>query len=319
MHLAHSVARAIPQSMTPGSDLRGRVVLPSGLTALNEALGVTAMVQLEAGGESCLLEFPSATDVLEAVQRYRDLPGVADAQLNYVYTPDVVPDDVLYPNQYAHQRTEAEGGWDIETGDPAVVIAIIGTGVETTHPDLAPNLWQNPGEIPANGLDDDGNGFIDDHLGWDFVGLDNDPTPSHPHETQVAGIAAAVGNNDAGVTGVCWSCSLMPLRISYTSVQVADALHYARQNGADVVNMSFGNYDVGKYGPDTIVEDAVDAAYASGVVLVATAGNNAIDVMRYPAALENVIATASTGTQDQRAGFSNFGSWVSVAAPVACP
>jgi subtilisin family serine protease len=263
-----------------------------------------------------LVAIRGTRDVLDVLDEVRSHPDVEQAQLNYIYIPDLVPTDPQYPAQYAHALTDAELGWDIETGDPSVAMAIVGTGVELLHPDLAANIWENTGEIAGNSIDDDLNGYVDDINGWDFAADDNDPTPvGSTHETEVAGVAGAVTNNAEGIAGVAWDCRIMPLQINYTTVDVANAIDYAADNGARVINMSFGSYDPGKYGPDTIVEDAVIDAFASGVVLVATAGNNSIDDMRYPAALDDVIAVASTTSADQRSSFSNYGSWVTVAAP----
>ena len=255
-------------------------------------------------------------DIHEVLKEVRSHSDVVQAQLNYVYRPDLAPTDPEYPTQYAHALTEAEFAWDLETGDPGVIIAIIGTGVELLHPDLSANIWVNAAETPANGVDDDLNGFIDDVHGWDFKSGDDDPTPVGDwHETEVAGVAGAVANNAEGIAGVAWDCRIMTLRVNYTSLDVADAIDYATENGASVINMSFGNYDPAKYGPDTIVQDAVDDAFAAGVVLVATAGNNTTDGMRFPAALDPVIAVSATTATDARASFSNYGSWVTVAAP----
>ncbi|HET9482178.1 MAG TPA: S8 family serine peptidase, partial [Candidatus Polarisedimenticolia bacterium] len=241
-----------------------------------------------------LLRLAEGQDALEALDEYRADPLVESVQLNYLYEPDLIPNDPLYPSQYAHAKTQAAAGWDIETGDPAVVIAIMGTGVSATHPDLAYRLV----------------------TGWDFVDDDTDPSPAGDgHETSVAGVAGAAANNLTGVAGVCWGCGLMPLRIDYTTTDVAQAIDFAVTNGARVVNMSFGNYDINKYGPDTVVETAVDDGFAAGVVMVATAGNDAISTKRYPGALDNVIGVSSTDAMDERAGFSNFGDWVDVAAP----
>lgn len=302
------------------------------LDALNRELGVQSMSPIfparsarrKAGkstpaddwrSEYFLVRFEDEIDVRSAVQRYRARASVRSAQLNYLYTPDLVPNDPGYSSQYAHAITQAEAGWDIETGDPNVVVAVIGTGVQLDHEDLVDNIWENSEEVPANLVDDDLNGFVDDVHGWDLYDDDSDPSPSSSHETEVAGVAAAVADNSLGVAGVAWSAGIMVLRVEYTSADVAVAIDYANDNGADVVNMSFGNYDVSEYGPDTIVETAVNDAYANGVVLVATAGNDAIRTKRYPAALGNVIATSATTSADERANFSNFGSWVSVAAP----
>src|SRR5262249_36555154 len=153
----------------------------------------------------------------------------------------------------------------------------------------------NSGEIAGNGIDDDHNGFVDDRRGWDFYSWDNDPSPpigwGDPHETRVAGVAAAVGDNANGVAGVCWTCKIMALRVSYSTFTVSQAIDYATNKGAKVINMSFGSNVPGCLGPDTTVEVAVNRAYDHGVTLVATAGNQGgvngggVPPMRYPGAL----------------------------------
>lgn len=318
--------------LAPGEQRRSRMAREPATAALQQAVPVKRIRPVfNARGSSgrrsagpggnwrehfFLIEFEGQQDPLQVLPLYKAHPGVVSAQLNYVYAPDAVPNDPLYPQQYSHQRTAMELGWDIETGDPGITVAVIGTGIELSHPDLAQNIWQNPAEIEGNGIDDDLNGFVDDRWGWDFYENDGDPSPgTSPHETQVAGIIGAVANNSEGITGAAWHCRIMALRVAYTSAEVAQAIDYAAANGAQVINMSFGNYAIGKYGLDTVVEAALNSAFADGVVLVATAGNNSISSQRYPAALENVIAVAATDAEDERAGFSNYGSWVTVAAP----
>ena len=244
-----------------------------------------------------LVVLGAGRDSLDAVAAFRRDPAVEAAQLNYLYAPDRVPNDPLYVDQHEHQLTMAEAAWDVTTGQEPqrITIAVIGEGMELNHPDLAANIV----------------------AGYDFY--DNDPLPipgpSETHETPVAGVAAAVGDNLTGVAGVCWGCRIMPLRVNYTTLTVAQAIDYAAAHGARVINMSFGNYEINKYGPDTIVADEIDAAVAGGAVAVATAGNDWIDTPRYPGALPNVLGVAGTTYQDQRASFSNFGSQLDVSAP----
>jgi hypothetical protein len=170
-------------------------------------------------------------------------------------------------------------------------------------------------------VDDDGNGYIDDVNGWNFYNDNNNPRPSgSSHETMVAGIIAAVGNNSQGICGVSWNSGIMPLRVAYTSVDVSDAVEYARANSAHIINMSFGNYTKSKYG-DYLVKEMLDDAYEAGILPVATAGNDKSDWKRYPAALYNVMAVAATDQSDHRAvwgtGYTgtNYGPWVDIAAP----
>jgi subtilisin family serine protease len=218
--------------------------------------------------------------------------------------------------------------WDSERGDTSVVIAIMDTGVDTGHPDLASKIWHNPGEIPANGLDDDGNGLIDDFEGWDFGREDNDPNPEYMadetgldvgfHGTFCAGIAAAATNNGVGIAGAGWNCRIMPLKVAnpdsgITSSAIAGAFVYAIDQGASVISMSFGG--PGDPGVPEFFQALVDMATYSGALCVAAAGNDGASVPVYPAACENVLAVAATDPNGDLASFSNYGPWVDVAAP----
>lgn len=248
-------------------------------------------------------------------------PEVQDAQPNYIYRICAEPNDPDFADQYAHQLIQMTKAWDISTGSRDIVIAVLGTGVDVNHPDLKANIWTNQGEIPGNKIDDDHNGFIDDVYGWNFESNNGSVTPSGSysvsnHETQVAGVIGAVGNNGRGVVGVNWQCSIMVLRVSlnFTTKEVADALQYAAANGARIVNMSFGGDIFGPAG-DRIVQAAVNQAYAAGVLLVASAGNSDSSYPHYPAAYYNVMAVASTNGEDTKTGHSTFGAWVDIAAP----
>lgn len=268
-----------------------------------------------------VVQLESGVSVESMLGKYRKDPEVEYAQPNYIYEPDRVPNDPLYGNQYAHQLTLAGAAWDMTTGSQNVVIAVIGIGVDIDHPDLVANTWFNPGEVANNGLDDEGNGYIDDVNGWNFYNDNNNPRPAgDDHETRVAGVSAGVGNNNIGICGVTWNSKIMPLRVGYTSGDVAAAVEYARANGAHIINMSFGNYDKEKYG-DLLVKEMLDDAYEDGILLVATAGNDKIDTNRFPAALYNVMAVGASNQYDHHAlwngGYtgSNFGPWVDIAAP----
>ncbi len=256
-----------------------------------------------------------AGGIKAVLAEYQENPYIEYAQPNFVYEPDVTPNDTLFASQYSHAITQAELGWDIETGDPGVTIAVIGTGVYWQHEDLVANIWTNEDEIPGNDVDDDGNGYVDDVRGWNFEDGSNEILDSDGHETKVAGVAAAITNNALGVAGACWQCKMMPLVVSYTSEDVKSALDYATDNGAHVVNMSFSNSASDKYGPDSIVKESIDAAYDENLVLVATAGNTGNDSIRYPSGLDNVLAITATDSSDQRASYSSYGPWVDVAAP----
>ena len=198
---------------------------------------------------------------------------------------------------------------------PSVAIAIIDTGVDWNHPDLAANICANPGEIAGNGIDDDGNGYIDDIRGWDFVNFDSDPMDDNGHGTHCSGIAAAETNNGVGVAGVCWNCAIMPLKgldeqgSGYHS-DLAIGIQYAADNGADVISMSWGSYSY-----SNLIKDVIDYAYSQGLVLVGSAGNHDTYKVIYPAGYSNVIAVSATDNTDSKAFSSNYGSWIDVAAP----
>jgi subtilisin family serine protease len=295
------------------------------------------------------LTLDPGVDPLEAAAQFQSNPFIEIAEPNYVYKSMYLPDDIDFSRQWALHNMGIEDGiedadidapeaWDIQRGSPDIVVAIIDSGVLLSHPDLSANIWINPGEIPVNGIDDDGNGYIDDVVGWDFVTAtdvypgedgfpqDNDPTDFQGHGTHVAGIAAAVGDNNLNIAGVCMHCSIMPLRAGYKapgsgggvllSSDILNAIYYAIQNGAHVINMSFGSV----FESDSM-RAAMELASSHGIVLVAAAGNfNWDDEKSYPAAYETVIAVGSTDKWDQRSiwstfGASTFGYYIDLAAP----
>ncbi len=247
------------------------------------------------------------------------------------------PSDSAYSNQWYLQKIKAETAWDERRESPDITIAIIDSGVQTNHPDLKDNIWRNQREIPNNRKDDDGNGFIDDVNGWDFVNNVADPNPKFTagftedgihHGTIVAGVAAAAGNNAAGVAGVTWRAKIMPLKALDdkgigNTFRIIQAIDYAVNNGADIINLSF----VG-YGYSQSLAEAIERAYRAGVIVVAAAGNeesggygHSLDKLAmYPACHDGdknmVIGVASTDALDQKTNFSSYGSrCVDIAAP----
>ncbi len=253
-------------------------------------------------------------------------PSVTSVQPNYRYEICKTPNDPEFPDQYAHTLIHMEEAWDLSTGSREIIVAVLDTGVDVNHPDLRDNIWINTAEIPNNDIDDDDNGYVDDVHGWNFEADSNEVNPAldsgaHSasvitHGTMVAGVIAATGNNNIGVTGVNWAGSVMALRLSLeiTSAEVAAGLRYATANGAHVVNMSFAADEFGPEG-DPIVREAIDEAHAAGVLLVASAGNDDTGRPNYPAAYYHVMAVSSTDGEDMKTGHSSFGPWVDIAAP----
>ncbi len=281
------------------------------------------------------VNLPEGADIEEALELYLEDPDVEHAEPNYlVHAGATTPDDTDFSrlwglhnsgqnvnstNGTADADIDAPEAWDLTSGSSGVVVAVIDTGVDINHPDLQPNIWTHPGEIPANGIDDDGNGYIDDVNGWDFYANDNDPRDANGHGTHVAGTVAAVGDNGIGVTGVSWSAKIIALRFmdawgSGTTAAAIEAIEYATAMGADIINNSWGGS-----GYNQSLKDAIEA---SGAVVVCAAGNSGWNtdtfIAHYPSGYNsaNIIAVAASDQDDARAAFSNYGPFsVDVAAP----
>lgn len=261
-------------------------------------------------------------------------PNVEYAELNRIMKAISLPNDPFlsssgtwgqsYQDLWGHYAVQAPAAWATSTGE-GIVVAVIDTGVDASHPDLAGALWTNPKEIAGNGLDDDGNGYIDDSHGWDFVGDDfTNPTPSnnpvdhHGHGTHVAGTIAARGNNGLGIIGIAYQAKIMALRGldqrgMGLDAGLAQAIHYAATNGADVINASWG-----RQGTSQTYEEAVRYASSLGVIFVAGAGNDGIDAWGFtpanvPEAITVAAAPPSPDTNSLWA--SDYGTKIDVAAP----
>jgi subtilisin family serine protease len=258
----------------------------------------------------------------EVLSRLRADAAVLRAEEDGVARASFVPDDPRYPELYGLARIGAAQAWDVSQGQ-GVVVAVVDTGLDRAHPDIDANAWVNPAEIPSNGVDDDGNGYVDDWRGWDFVGVnheapvpDNEPDDVHRHGTHVAGTVAAEGNNGLGVIGAAWRARIMPLKGlddsgSGGDAGLAEAIVYAADQGADVINASWG-----RRGASQVVGEAIDYAHALGVVFVAAAGNDGDESSNhFPASFPNAIAVSALDAEDQLAEFSNFGFKVDLSAP----
>jgi len=267
-------------------------------------------------------------DVQEAVTDYNQLKdkGILEyVEPNYKAKVQMVPNDPYYRSRgswgqsyddlWGLKKIQSEQAWNISQGKD-VVVAVIDTGIDYNHEDIAPNIWINTAEIPNNGIDDDGNGYIDDVRGWDFSYLDNDPMDGYGHGTHCAGTIAAVGNNNKGVIGVAPQAKVMAVKGLDDSGaglidDLANALIYAADNGAKVLSNSWGG---GGY--FQLIEDAVNYAYAKDCVILAAAGNDDTEVSYFfPANCSNVIAIGSTDHNDLKSDFSNYGDKIDVVAP----
>jgi subtilisin family serine protease len=229
-----------------------------------------------------------------------------------------LPDDALAPEQWQlRSPLDLPDAWDRSAGE-GVIVAVVDTGVDLSHPDLRDNLWTNPREIAGNGVDDDGNGYVDDVHGYDFASHSPDPTDQDGHGTAVAGAIAARGNNHIGVSGVAPRARIMALKVSdgtgpAPAEAVAEAIRYATANGARIVNVSLNSPD-----SSPAVEEAVRAATAAGVLVVASAGNQGQDLgaaPSYPASYDGVLGVGAVNRAGQVAPYSNTGAGVDILAP----
>jgi thermitase len=252
--------------------------------------------------------------LLEARERYRAEPSILRADYDRAYRLAYTPNDPYWP-QWHMQKIKADVAWNTLKGAPSVRVAVLDTGLEYTHPDLASNVWTNPGEIPANGVDDDNNGYIDDVHGYDFAYDDPDPNDVFGHGTSCAGIIAAVQDNNIGVTGVAPLCQVVGLKAAIDSGYLYDSavvpgLLYTADMGFQVVSMSF-------YGDGVTPAErsAIDYCWNHNVLPVAAAGNDNQVLPYYPGAYENTLSVAATEQSDLKAWFSNYGTWVDVASP----
>jgi subtilisin family serine protease len=318
---------------------------------LVEELGGHVLRTLDAHRGEYLVALPGGLSVPAAAEQFARLQEVDFAEPNILHYINDVPNDALYAS-YDNSPTDlqrwyfdgigsdhnlnAEAAWSVTKGSRDILIAVIDTGVALRHPDLAGNIWTHPGEIAGNGVDDDGNGFVDDVHGWDFYNDDNNPNPDLGdgisgdrnvfHGTFVAGCAAAVSDNGIGVAGACWYCQIMPLKVftntgGAPSSAITEAIHYAVGHGANVINMSFGSSI-----PSKAIRGAVQEASVKGIILVAAAGNGNSKKRSYPAGFPGVIAVGGSGSGSarggspavmrERASFSQYGpKAVDVVAP----
>lgn len=294
---------------------------------LREDLGATLESTSALKGMQ-VLDLPADVTVAEAVREAESSSQVLYAEPNYRVSQQASPNDPMFGEMWSLGWTNSQGinsgigtprVWNLTTGSSGVTVAVVDSGIDASHPDLAPNMWSNSGEVAGNGEDDDGNGVEDDTWGWDWVSGDNDPRDENGHGTHVAGVIGARGNNGAGVTGVNWDVRLMSLRVldaagsGWTS-DVADAFVYAGEMGADVVNASLAG--------NAFSEAMLDAIAASpNTLFVVAAGNESVDVGAKPSypctfPLPNILCVAATGQSNQLSSYSNFNP---VAVDLAAP
>ncbi len=226
-----------------------------------------------------------------------------------------------YEDAWHHAIIHSDDAWKITQGRKEIVVAVIDSGVDFSHPDLISAGWINAGEIESNFIDDDGNGYIDDVFGWDFVSNDSAPGPTiddpvNWHATFIAGIIAAPKDN-FGIVGVAPNVTIMNVRILnadnmfYSFEVFGNAIRYAAENGADVINLSVTLSD-----NSSLYMDDIEYANSLNIPVVAASGNNGLSVISYPAKSDNVISVGATSSWGETADFSNYGEELELVAPV---
>jgi thermitase len=272
------------------------------------------------GDENVSVSAQTMKSVCNQLKDY--FPGVVlAASPDYEVSVSTVPNDAGYSSLYGMGKIKAPEAWDVSHEAQNVVVGIIDTGIDYNHPDLIGNIWTNTGETPANGLDDDNNGFIDDVHGYDFHSNDGDPLDDNGHGTHCAGTIGGRGNNGIGVAGVAWSVKMAGLKFlgangsGYLSNAIR-AINYASMMGFKITNNSWGGG-----GFSQAMSDAIKSAGDAGMLFVAAAGNSGVNadyIPMYPAAynLPNIVSVAATDSNDLLGYFSNYGvTTVDLAAP----
>jgi serine protease len=311
---------------------------------INATIGAQVLQSFQIVSNLHLVKIPAHLSVPEAIARYKGYANVLYAEPNFIVRKaqhvQLTPNDPNFTQLWGLHNTGQTGGtpdadidapeaWDITTGSPSVVVFVIDTGVDYNHPDLNANLWRNPGEIPSNGIDDDGNGYVDDVYGIDTYYNDTDPFDGDGHGTHVSGTIGAIGNNNVGVVGVNWSvkighCKFLSDFGSGSTAGAISCLQYIlnlKQTGNPANDIIATNNSWGGGGFSQALYDAIKAHMNAGILFIAAAGNagaNNDTALFLPASyyLPNMIAVAASNHTDAKAGFSNYGRrTVHVGAP----
>lgn len=297
-----------------------------------------------------IFSFPEEIDVEYNASRLSQLPEVEFVEPDYLLPMTYTPDDPYFPNQWHLTRLQCEEAWDIFEDNSAIVIGLIDSGMEWFHPDLTDNIWVNPGEdLDGDGVvyefdtmpgeigeydqtDNDGNNYVDDFVGWDFVvnagggcddnedcyTQDNDPRDYSGHGTHCAGLISAVTDNGTGISSVAWDAKIMCLRAGYEASDgngyvitsaAANGIYYAVDNGAHIISMSFGG------GSGNTLRTASTYAWSAGLLCFHAAGND--DSQNYDQSdlADGMVSVAATNSADNKASFSNYGTWIDVSSP----
>ena len=278
-----------------------------------------------------LVEYTHSYDMQRLAAKLQEIPEVEYAEPVWQRRLENAPNDQFLTQQFYLEQLHAAEAWELARADATIVIAVIDSGIDPVHPDLRRALWVNQREFGrdtdgqdrrTNGRDDDGNGLVDDWLGYDFAGYDgttndNNPKATFSHGVHVAGIAAATGDNIEGVAGVGFGASILPIKVTADTavndpevIRPYEAILYAGRMGAKIINCSWGGY-----GFSRAEQEVINAVTEMGALVIASAGNKGRGIPSYPAAYQNVLSVGSVSQSDHRSHFSNYHETVDIVAP----
>ncbi len=351
---AQSASRPVPAAITAALSIPhvpGEIIIrfadDTNAEQRKEALATGNLTELQAFDEINAKLLETAPEDLEFVLAELDLdPRIAYAEPNFLMSLDIIPNDPQYPLQWSLENNgqtvdgnigiqdadiDAPEAWEVTTGSPDVIVAVVDSGVDFTHPDFGgnnrsnPMMWTNPGEMcpgcSTDGLDNDNNGYIDDWRGWDFVNHDDNPIDDNGHGSHVTGILGARANNEQGVAGIAYDTTVMALKAfgaggGGATADAIAAVLYAANHGADIINASWGGI-----APSLSLQESIEYAGQRGTLFVAAGGNDGFDtdlIGHFPSALDlnSLISVGATNNRDELSDFSNYGlKTVDIGAP----
>ncbi|HCN83138.1 MAG TPA: hypothetical protein DIT07_05875 [Sphingobacteriaceae bacterium] len=292
----------------------------------NTNRAATPIQQNDPGGLDRIyeLKFSGNTNIEEVINELLQNDQVEYAEPSYIYRTNYIPNDASFANQSYLNIVKAPEAWDLIRNSSSVIIGIVDTGSDMDHPDLAANFYINTAD-PVDGIDNDNDGYIDNNIGWDFVGLsgtnrvqDNNPSVTSDttmHGVHVSGIASAVSNNGVGVASIAFNAKLLIVKAGAdndgSSIYAGfEGIKYAADHGAKIINCSWGGYSTSSFG-----QDVINYAISKDCLIISSAGNDNRSTPSYPASYPGVISVASVDNLDRKSSFSNYGSRISISAP----
>jgi subtilisin family serine protease len=292
-------------------------ILEYGIYKIEQPFYRTSSITLQNTFQVHFAEVSKVYEMIEAFHKQREIDYVEQVPiLRHEYTPNDLGTASGNNSQWYLHKINAQAAWDISKGNPNVVVAIVDDAVMVNHIDLNPNAYINTGEIPNNGIDDDGNGYVDDYMGFDISTNSSNPNPPNAnfsHGTHVAGIVGAATDNGIGIASIGFGIKILGVKASTSNTNITHGypgVTFAADAGAHVINMSWGGSGYSATG-----NNVINYAYNKGCILIAASGNDNSSSVFYPAGYNNVISVSNSTSTDAKASSSNYGTWIDITAP----